>query len=194
MLRRILVAIIVLIVMNISFYIIIVWISIIFVNFGIDVDKLILMIVVIMIGVSVGIFIAVLIIDYFFRRLFGFILFIIIVVLGYIYLIQIIEWAILIYGLVMIFFLYMYVCFASAVYISEFWLTYLRLRGSGFVNVVGRIVVVFTFYGVAVLLIYYGSITVFMVFGVMLLFCALVFFIFGIETRKVSLEEIFEVN
>lgn len=94
----------------------------------------------------------------------------------------------------MIFFLYMYVCFASAVYISEFWLTYLRLRGSGFVNVVGRIVVVFTFYGVAVLLIYYGSITVFMVFGVMLLFCALVFFIFGIETRKVSLEEIFEVN
>lgn len=73
--------------MNISFYIIIVWISIIFVNFGIDVDKLILMIVVIMIGVLVGIFIVVLIIDYFFCRLFGFILFIIIVVLGYIYLI-----------------------------------------------------------------------------------------------------------
>uniref|UniRef100_UPI00155F5D52 hypothetical protein n=1 Tax=Escherichia coli TaxID=562 RepID=UPI00155F5D52 len=41
---------------------------------------------------------------------------------------------------------------------------------------------------------HYGSITVFMVLGVMLLLCALVLSIFGIETRKVSLEEISEVN
>ncbi len=46
--------------------------------------------------------------------------------LGYIYSIQTTEWAILIYGLVMIFFLYMYVCFASAVYIPELWPTHLR--------------------------------------------------------------------
>jgi len=104
------------------------------------------------------------------------------------------EWAILIYGLVMIFFLYMYVCFASAVYIPELWPTHLRLRGSGFVNAVGRIVAVFTPYGVAALLTHYGSITVFMVLGVMLVLCALVLSIFGIETRKVSLEEISEVN
>ncbi|MFP3480681.1 hypothetical protein SB780_38160, partial [Burkholderia sp. SIMBA_057] len=86
---------------------------------------------------------------------------------GYIYSIQTTEWAILIYGLVMIFFLYMYVCFASAVYIPELWPTHLRLRGSGFVNAVGRIVAVFTPYGVAALLTHYGSITVFMVLGVM---------------------------
>ncbi len=49
-------------------------------------------------------------------------------------------------------------------------------------------------YGVAALLTHYGSITVFMVLGVMLLLCALVLSIFGIETRKVSLEEISEVN
>ncbi|WP_252149630.1 MFS transporter, partial [Escherichia coli] len=96
--------------------------------------------------------------------------------------------------LVMIFFLYMYVCFASAVYIPELWPTHLRLRGSGFVNAVGRIVAVFTPYGVAALLTHYGSITVFMVLGVMLVLCALVLSIFGIETRKVSLEEISEVN
>ncbi len=114
--------------------------------------------------------------------------------LGYIYSIQTTEWAILIYGLVMIFFLYMYVCFASAVYIPELWPTHLRLRGSGFVNAVGRIVAVFTPYGVAALLTHYGSITVFIVLGVMLLLCALVLSIFGIETRKVSLEEISEVN
>ena len=41
---------------------------------------------------------------------------------------------------------------------------------------------------------HYGSITVFMVLGVMLVLCALVLSIFGIETRKVSLEEISEVN
>ncbi|PQK30101.1 hypothetical protein C5Y85_18730 [Escherichia coli] len=41
---------------------------------------------------------------------------------------------------------------------------------------------------------HYGSITVFIVLGVMLLLCALVLSIFGIETRKVSLEEISEVN
>ncbi len=70
--------------------------------------------------------------------------------------------------------LYMYVCFASAVYIPELWPTHLRLRGSGFVNAVGRIVAVFTPYGVAALLTHYGSITVFMVLGVMLVLCALV--------------------
>ncbi|MUY87982.1 MFS transporter, partial [Shigella flexneri] len=76
----------------------------------------------------------------------------------------------------------------------ELWPTHLRLRGSGFVNAVGRIVAVFTPYGVAALLTHYGSITVFMVLGVMLVLCALVLSIFGIETRKVSLEEISEVN
>ena len=82
----------------------------------------------------------------------------------------------------------MYVCFASAVYIPELWPTHLRLRGSGFVNAVGRIVAVFTPYGVAALLTHYGSITVFMVLGVMLVLCALVLSIFDNLSQKVSLE------
>lgn len=45
-------------------------------------------------------------------------------------------------------------------------------------------------YGVAVLLTRSGAITVFMVLGVMLVLCALILFCFGIETRKISLEEI----
>lgn len=190
MLRCTLVAITVLIAMNISLYTITVWIPTIFVNSGIDVTKSIFMTAIIMIGAPVGIFIAALIIDRFPRRLFGSSLLIIIALLGYFYSIQTEEWAILSYGLVMIFFLYMYVCFASAVYVPELWPTHLRLRGSGFVNAVGRIVAVFTPYGVAVLLTRYGSITVFIVLGVMLVLCALILFCFGIETRKVSLEEI----
>ena len=190
MLRCTLVAITVLIAMNISLYTITVWIPTIFVNSGIDVTKSIFMTAIIMIGAPVGIFIAALIIDRFPRRLFGSFLLIIIALLGYFYSLQTEEWAILSYGLVMIFFLYMYVCFASAVYVPELWPTHLRLRGSGFVNAVGRIVAVFTPYGVAILLTRYGSVTVFIVLGVMLVLCALILFCFGIETRKVSLEEI----
>lgn len=190
MLRRTLVAITVLIAMNISLYTITVWIPTIFVNTGFDVTKSLLMTAIIMIGAPVGIFIAALVIDRFPRRLFGSSLLIIIAILGYFYSIQTQEWAILSYGLVMIFFLYMYVCFASAVYVPELWPTHLRLRGSGFVNAVGRIVAVFTPYGVAVLLTQYGSVTVFMVLGVLLVVCALILFCFGIETRRVSLEEI----
>ncbi|MET6677489.1 MFS transporter [Citrobacter amalonaticus] len=194
MLRRTLVAITVLIAMNISLYTITVWIPTIFVNSGIDVTKSIFMTAIIMIGAPVGIFIAALIIDRYPRRLFGSLLLVIIALLGYVYSIQTAEWAILIYGLVMIFFLYMYVCFASAVYVPELWPTHLRLRGSGFVNAVGRIVAVFTPYGVAVLLTQYGSVTVFIVLGAMLVVCALILFFFGIETRMVSLEEISSLN
>ncbi|WP_423732081.1 MFS transporter [Hafnia paralvei] len=190
MLRRTLVASMVLISMNISLYTITVWIPTIFVNSGIEVTKSIFMTAIIMIGAPVGIFIAAMIIDRFPRRLFGSSLLIIIALLGYIYSLQTEEWAILSYGLVMIFFLYMYVCFASAVYVPELWPTHLRLRGSGFVNAVGRIVAVFTPYGVAILLTHYGSIMVFIVLGVMLLLCALFLFCFGIETRNISLEEI----
>lgn len=190
MLRRTLVAITVLIAMNISLYTITVWIPTIFVNSGFDVTKSIFMTAIMMIGAPIGIFIAALIIDRFPRRLFGSTLLVIIAILGYFYSIQTEEWAILSYGLVMIFFLYMYVCFSSAVYVPELWPTHLRLRGSGFVNAVGRIVAVFTPYGVAILLTQYGSITVFVVLGVMLVVCALILFFFGIETRMVSLEEI----
>ncbi|WP_043013350.1 MFS transporter, partial [Citrobacter rodentium] len=194
MLRRTLVAITVLIAMNISLYTITVWIPTIFVNSGIDVTKSIFMTAIIMIGAPAGIFIAALVIDLFPRRLFGSLLLIIIAVLGYFYSIQTSEWAILSYGLIMIFFLYMYVCFASAVYVPELWPTHLRLRGSGFVNAVGRIVAVFTPYGVALLLTRYGPVTVFVVLGVMLVLCALILFLFGTETRRVSLEEISAVK
>ena len=177
MLRRTLVAIAVLIAMNISLYTITVWIPTIFVNSGID-DEIYLddrdndgW------GAGGDIYRA-LIIDRFPRRLFGSFLLIIIAVLGYVYSIQTAEWAILSYGLVMIFFLYMYVCFASAVYVPELWPTHLRLRGSGFVNAVGRIVAVFTPYGVAILLTRYGAITVFMVLGLLLALCALILFLF----------------
>jgi len=190
MLRRTLVAITVLVAMNISLYTITVWIPTIFVNAGIDVTKSIVMTAIIMLGAPAGIFIAALVIDKFPRKWFGSVLLMIVALLGYWYSLQKEEWAILSIGLVLIFFLYMYVCFASAVYVPELWPTHMRLRGSGFVNAVGRIVAVFTPYGVASLLTHYGAWAVFAVLGGMLFCCSLVLFVFGIETRMVSLEEI----
>lgn len=190
MLRRTLVAITVLVAMNISLYTITVWIPTIFVNSGIDVTKSIMMTAVIMVGAPVGIFIAALVIDKFPRKWFGSVLLMIVALLGYWYSLQKEEWAILSLGLVLIFFLYMYVCFASAVYVPELWPTHMRLRGSGFVNAVGRIVAVFTPYGVASLLTNYGAYAVFSVLGGLLFCCSLILFVFGIETRMVSLEEI----
>ncbi|HGM5490278.1 TPA: MFS transporter [Serratia fonticola] len=190
MLRRTLVAITVLIAMNISLYTITVWIPTIFVNSGIDVTQSIFMTAVIMIGAPAGIFVAALIIDKFPRKWFGSSLLLIIAVLGYCYSIQQTEYGIIFYGLLMIFFLYMYVCFSSAVYIPELWPTHMRLRGSGFVNSVGRIIAVFTPYGVAALLTHYGSVTVFVVLGGLLVLCSMIILVFGVETRMVSLEEI----
>ncbi|WP_025122439.1 MULTISPECIES: MFS transporter [unclassified Serratia (in: enterobacteria)] len=190
MLRRTLVAITVLIAMNISLYTITVWIPTIFVNSGIDVTQSIFMTAVIMIGAPAGIFVAALIIDKFPRKWFGSSLLLIIAVLGYCYSIQQTDYGIICYGLLMIFFLYMYVCFSSAVYIPELWPTHMRLRGSGFVNSIGRIIAVFTPYGVAALLTHYGSVTVFVVLGGLLVLCSMIILVFGVETRMVSLEEI----
>lgn len=193
MLRRTLVAITVLIAMNISLYTITVWIPTIFVNSGIDVNQSIFMTAVIMIGAPAGIFVAALIIEKFPRKWFGSCLLVIIAVLGYCYSIQTSEINIIIYGMIMVFFLYMYVCFSSAVYVPELWPTHMRLRGSGFVNSVGRVVAVFTPYGVAALLTHYDSITVFMTLGGLLIICAAILLTLGIETRMVSLEKIAEL-
>ena len=190
MIRRTLVAIIVLVAMNISLYTITVWIPTIFVNSGIDISKSIYMTSMMMIGAPLGVFSATIFIDRFPRRLFGSFLLFVISVIGYFYSLQKDEFSIITLGFVMIFFLYMYVCFASAVYVPELWPTHMRLRGSGFVNSVGRMVAVFTPYLVAFLLTQYNSIMVFKVLGAVLIICSLIIFFFGVETRKVSLERI----
>ncbi|WP_432462879.1 MFS transporter [Agarivorans sp. QJM3NY_33] len=190
MLRRTLVAITVLVAMNISLYTITVWIPTIFVNSGIEVTKSIVMTSMIMLGAPAGVFFATLTIDKYPRKLFGSSLLIIIAVMGYYYSLQTSELKIIVCGLVMVFFLYMYVCFSSAVYIPELWPTHMRLRGSGLVNAVGRFVAVIAPYGVAMLLTDYGSKTVFVVLGAILILCAFLLLVFGIETRTVSLEKI----
>jgi len=86
--------------------------------------------------------------------------------------------------------LFMYVCFASAVYVPELWPTAIKLRGSGFCNSIGRLFTVFTPFGVAWILSNYGSVAVFATIAGVLVGVAIIVAFLGIETRAKSIEEI----
>ncbi|MBU3215573.1 MFS transporter [Clostridium estertheticum] len=190
LLKRTILGCFVLIGMNTALYSITTWIPTIFVKSGITVTKSIIMTTLIMFGAPLGVFIATRIIDKFPRKWMGVTLLIVIAVLGYIYAIQRSEVLIVILGFSLILFLYMYVCFASAVYVPELWPTEIRLRGSGLCNSVGRGVTIFTPYGVAWIMTNYGSVAVFITLGGVLGLVALVIATIGIETKQKSLEEI----
>lgn len=190
LLKRTILGSFVLIGMNTALYSITTWIPTIFVASGVNVTKSIFMTTLIMFGAPLGVFIATRIIDKFPRKWMGVILLLLISVLGYIYALQRSELMIVILGFSLIVFLYMYVCFASAVYVPELWPTEIRLRGSGVCNAIGRIVTIFTPFGVAWLMTNYGSIAVFIILGAVLIFVALIIATIGIETRQKSIEEI----
>ncbi|WP_411683155.1 MFS transporter [Clostridium thailandense] len=190
LLRRTILSIFVLIGMNTALYSITTWIPTIFVKSGITVTKSIFMTTLILFGAPLGVFIATRIIDKFSRKWMGVILLLVIAIFGYIYSLQRSETLIIIFGFCLIAFLYIYVCFASAVYVPELWPTEARLRGSGFCNAVGRAVTIFTPYGVAWLMTNYGSVAVFIALGGVLGIVALILATIGIETRQKSIEEI----
>lgn len=190
LLKRTILGSFVLIGMNTALYSITTWIPTIFVSSGVNVTKSIFMTTLIMFGAPLGVFITTRIIDKFPRKWIGVTLLLLIAVFGYIYALQRSEVMIVILGFSLIVFLYMYVCFASAVYVPELWPTEIRLRGSGICNSIGRVVTIFTPFGVAWLMTNYGSIAVFLTLGGVLIFVALLIATIGIETRQKSIEEI----
>lgn len=192
LLKRTILGSFVLIGMNTALYSITTWIPTIFVKSGINITKSIFMTTMIMLGAPLGVFIATRIIDKFPRKQIGIILLILIAILGYVYALQRSEVMIVILGFLLIVFLYMYVCYASAVYVPELWPTEIRLRGSGTCNAIGRVVTIFTPFGVAWLMTNYGPIAVFITLGGVLIFVALIIATIGIETRQKSIEEIYK--
>lgn len=194
LLKRTILGTFVLIGMNTALYSITTWIPTIFVTSGINVTKSILMTTLIMFGAPFGVFIATKIMDKFPRKWMGLTLLLLIALIGYVYSLQQSEVMIIILGFLLIVFLYMYVCFASAVYVPELWPTEIRLRGSGICNAFGRIVTIFTPFGVAWLMTNYGYVAVFITLGGILVFVALLIATIGIETRQKSIEEISMMN
>jgi putative MFS transporter len=190
LLKRTILGSFILIGMNTALYSITTWIPTIFVASGINVTKSILMTTLIMLGAPLGVFISTRIIDKFPRKWMGVTLLLLISVLGYIYSLQRSEVMIVIIGFSLIVFLYMYVCFASAVYVPELWPTEIRLRGSGVCNAIGRVVTIFTPFAVAWLMTNWGAVAVFLTIGGVLILVALLIATIGIETRQKSIEEI----
>jgi putative MFS transporter len=141
-------------------------------------------------GAPLGVFLTSRFIDRFPRKVTAIVLLLSLSVLAYAYSLQRAETMIVGFGFCMTVVLFMYVCFASAVYVPEMWPTEIRLRGSGFCNAIGRLVTVFTPFGVAWILSNYGSIAVFLTIGGVLCGAAAIIGFLGIETRAKSLEEI----
>ncbi|MEB3362807.1 MFS transporter [Lactobacillus sp. R2/2] len=179
-----------LIAMNLALYTINNWIPTIFVNNGITVTKSLLMTTIMIVAAPLGTYFSTFIIEFLPRKLFGGIFIIAIAILGYIYAQQRSEASILIIGFIMIFILYIYNSFSSAVYATELWPTQVKMRGLGISNAIGRFVAITSPYLIAWILTDFGVVAVFITLGILLGLCALIIILFGIETRKKTINEI----
>ena len=190
LLKRVILGSFVLIAMNVVQYTLINWLPTIFMTQGINLKDSIVLNTMSMFGAPFGIFIAMLIMDKIPRKVMGVGLLILIAILGYIYSLQSSMTMISIFGFFLITFVYMYVCYASAVYVPEIWPTEAKLRGSGLANAVGRISGILAPYAVAALLDNYGVTGVFVLLGSVSVIVAAVIAVIGIETKGVSIESI----
>ncbi|MBP2642655.1 MAG: major facilitator superfamily 1 [Firmicutes bacterium] len=192
LLKRVILASFVLIAMNVIQYTLINWLPTIFLKQGVNIKDSVFMNTMSMFGAPFGVFIAAVVVDKISRKVMGVGLLVIMAVLGYIYSLSTDMNTICIIGFFLITVVYMYVCYASAVYVPEIWPTEARLRGSGFANSIGRISAIVTPYGVAALLNSTGVTSVFVMLGTVAVVTAMAIAVLGIDTRKVSVEAIGE--
>lgn len=190
LLKRVILGSFVLIAMNVVQYTLINWLPTIFLTQGIDLKDSIVLNTMSMFGAPFGIFIAMLVIDRIPRKVMGSGLLILIAALGYVYSLQTDMTMITIIGFFLITFVYMYVCYASAVYVPEIWPTEAKLRGSGVANAVGRISGIIAPYAVASLLDSQGVTGVFVLLGAVSIIVAIVIITIGVETKGASVEDI----
>lgn len=194
LLKRVILGSMVLIAMNVIQYTLINWLPTMLMAQGIDLEQSVVLNTMSMFGAPIGIFIAMFIIDRFPRKVFGIGLLVVIAVLGIIYSQQTSIVALSIMGFFLIIFVYMYVCFASAVYAPEIWPTAAKLRGAGLVNSVGRISGILSPFAVSALLTSSGVPAVFVLLGGTAALTAVVIFFFGVESRGASIEELSNVE
>lgn len=194
LLKRVVLGSFVLIAMNVIQYTLINWLPTMLLSQGIDLKQSVVLNTMSMFGAPIGIFIAVFIIDRFPRKVFGPVLLIIMAVLGYIYSLQTSIVMLSVMGFFLIIFVYMYVCFASAVYVPEIWPTAAKLRGAGLANSVGRVSGILSPFAVAALLTSSGVTGVFVLLGATAVVTAVVIVFLGVESRGASIEEISKVE
>lgn len=146
-------------------------------------------------GAPFGIFLASLYMDKLPRRVTGVALLIAMAVMGIITSRQTTMGALIASTFVLNTFIYMYVCYASAVYVPEMWPTSAKLSGSGFCNAMGRVSnIFFPFLVTAVAASSMGSNGVFILISIVAAIIAVSIIVFGVETRGESVEDIGNVE
>ncbi|MGN0465352.1 MAG: MFS transporter [Lachnospiraceae bacterium] len=146
-------------------------------------------------GAPFGIFLASLYMDKVPRRITGVALLIAMAVMGIITSKQTTMGALIASTFVLNTFIYMYVCYASAVYVPEMWPTSAKLSGSGFCNAMGRVSnIFFPFLVTSVAAGSLGSNGVFVLISIVAAIIAVSIIIFGVETRGESVEDIGNVE
>jgi len=142
-------------------------------------------------GAPFGIFLASLYMDKVPRKATGVILLIAMAVMGIITSKQTTMTALIASTFVLNTFIYMYVCYASAVYVPEMWPTSAKLSGSGFCNAMGRVSnIFFPFLVTSVAAGSMGSNGVFVLISAVAVIIAVPIIVFGVETRGESVEDI----
>ena len=146
-------------------------------------------------GAPFGIFLASLYMDKVPRKATGVILLIAMDVMGIITSKQTTMTALIASTFVLNTFIYMYVCYASAVYVPEMWPTSAKLSGSGFCNAMGRVSnIFFPFLVTSVAAGSMGSNGVFALISAVAVIIAVSIVVFGVETRGESVEDIGNVE
>ena len=198
LLRRTIVGSLVLIGMNTIQYTLMNWMPSMLSGLGYDTSKSQFMTMFGLFGAPFGIFIASLIMDKIPRRVMGVILLAGMAGLGVAT--GLLAPTLGMTGLiVMTFFLntviYMYVCYASAVYVPEMWPTSAKLSGSGFSNAMGRVSnIFFPFLVTNVAASSMGSGGVFILIAIVAAIIAVAVIFLGVETRGESVENIGDVE
>lgn len=198
LLRRTIVGSLVLIGMNTIQYTLMTWMPSLLNGLGYDTSQSQFMTVFGLFGAPFGIFIASLIMDKIPRKLMG------VLLLGGMSVFGIVIGTVTSSGLVgmgglialtflMNTIIYMYVCYASAVYVPEMWPTSAKLSGSGFSNAMGRVSNVFFPFLVTALAAQSSS-YVFILLAVVAAIIAAGIFFLGIETRGESVESIGSID
>ena len=171
LLRRTIVGSLVLIGMNTIQYTLMNWMPSMLSGLGYDTSKSQFMTMFGLFGAPFGIFIASLIMDKIPRRVMGVMTFLLNTII------------------------YMYVCYASAVYVPEMWPTSAKLSGSGFSNAMGRVSnIFFPFLVTNVAASSMGSGGVFILIAIVAAIIAVAVIFLGVETRGESVEDIGDVE
>ncbi len=198
LLRRTIVGSLVLIGMNTIQYTLMNWMPSLLNGLGYDTSQSQFMTMFGLFGAPFGIFIASLIMDRIPRRVMGALLLVGMAAFGVTIGVLTQLGAVTMVGLIALTFImntiiYMYVCYASAVYVPEMWPTSAKLSGSGFSNAMGRLSNVF-FPFLVTSLAAQSSSYVFILLAVVALVIAFSIVTLGIETRGESVEAIGDVE